>query len=120
MHTPVRDRDVIAVVRLLDEAAQNNRRAKSSQPRHRRGLYKRKDATLAKALVMAPEQFIVDSIERETPLTVGLTHRFSPRRVHVQPGLMPPEVQAILAELPRAYEQDVLPCGPSEGRGWRQ
>ena len=99
MTTIVRDRDIIAVVRALDEAAEYNRRAKVCPRQHRRGLYRRKDLALQEALLTGPEQFFVDSNDEGDPPILGVSHRFSSRRFHVRPDLLPPDIQTVLAEM---------------------
>jgi len=99
MNTVVTDRQVIAVVRALDEAAEFNRRAKTCPRQHSRGLYRRKDLALQRALSLGPEKFYIDSVSQEDPPILGITHRFSARRFHVRPERMPQEVQDMLAAM---------------------
>ena len=106
MTTIVRDRDIIAVVRALDEAAEYNRRAKICPREHRRGLYRRKDLALQEALRIGAEQFYIDTADGGDPPILGVTHRFSSRRFHVRPDLLPPDIQNVLAELDTVMEGD--------------
>jgi hypothetical protein len=104
MNDTITDRQVIAVVRVLDKAAEFNRRAKACPRQHSRGLYRRKDLALQEALTLGPGQFYVDSIEQSASAMVGVTHKFSARRFHIRRDLMPREIQDALAETP-ASEQ---------------
>ena len=88
------------VARALDEAAAYNRQAKCCHPQHIERLYRRKDKALQAAIEADSGQFIIDSVSEGCPLILGLSHRLSSRRFHLRPDRMPPEVQAILAQLP--------------------
>lgn len=111
MNLTVRDRDIIAVVRALDEAAEFNRRAKVCPRQHRRGLYRRKDMALQEALMAGPDQFYVDSSDGGDPPILGVTHKFSDRRFHLRPDTMPRETQDLLNQLVR--DREVLEPRPS-------
>jgi hypothetical protein len=110
MNTTIRDRDVIAVVRALDVAGEFNRRAKSCPPQHRRGLYRRKDQALREALMIGPEQFFIDSSDGGDPPILGVTHKYSARRFHIRPDLLPSEIQDVLAEMSMSAEADSGVC----------
>jgi len=104
MTTIVRDRDIIAVVRALDEAAEYNRQAKICPREHRRGLYRRKDLALQEAILAGLEQFYIDSSDGGDPPILGVSHRFSSRRFHIRPDLMPPDIRDVLAEMDSMME----------------
>jgi hypothetical protein len=110
MNATIRDRDVIAVVRALDAAGEFNRRAKSCPPQHRRGLYRRKDMALQEALMLGPGQFYVDSTDGGDPPILGVTHKYSARRFHIRPDMMPLEIQDALAEMSMSAEIDSGVC----------
>ncbi len=116
MNPTIRDRDVIAVVRALDEAAEFNRRAKICPRQHRRGLYRHKDAALQKALMTGPDQFFVDSSDGGDPPILGITHKFSARRFHIRPDLLPTEVQDALAEMAVTAETGSDGCAMQHAR----
>jgi len=111
MASIIRDRDIIAVVRALDEAAEYNRRAKVCPREHRRGLYRRKDLALQEALLAGPKQFYVDDSDGGDPPILGVSHRFSSRRFHVRPDRMPPEIQDVLAEMDNVMEGEGAASG---------
>ncbi|MFP4105887.1 MAG: hypothetical protein ACLFVU_07310 [Phycisphaerae bacterium] len=115
--TTVDDRAVIRIARLLDQAGEYNRRAKLGPRQHSRGLYKRKDAILQQVLIEAAGQFVIDSILREEPLILGVSHRHTARRFHLRPDRLSPETRAIIKALPRtgtaADEEDSCAGGAS-------
>ena len=87
---------VRAVIHLLQRADRFNRLAKGCPREHRRSFYRLKDQALARALAGGDEQFEVDSIHARVPLTLGLTHLASGRRVHVRPYRLGGEIQMLL------------------------
>jgi hypothetical protein len=97
---PVRSRterlSIKAVVRLLERANGFNRLAKKCPPQHRTGFYELKDKALADAIAVGGDQFTVDSVTPWSPLTLGLTHGPSGRRVHLCPHRLPLETQVVL------------------------
>lgn len=107
MNDKAQANDAAAVTMELDLAATRNRHAKSSLQQHRRALYRRKDKALATALLAGDDQFVVDSVQQVNPLVLGLSHKLSLRRFHVRPASMPPEIQKMLTQLPRADACDV-------------
>ena len=65
---------------------------------------------LQEALILGPGQFYVDSSDGGDPPILGVTHRYSARRFHVRPDLMPLEIQEALAEMPMTAEADHYVC----------
>jgi hypothetical protein len=65
---------------------------------------------LQEALMIGPGQFYVDSTDGGDPPILGVTHRYSARRFHVRPDLMPPEIQDVLAEMSMMAEADSGVC----------
>lgn len=116
MNPTIRDRDIIAVVRALDEAAEFNRRAKTCPRQHRRSLYRHKDSALQKALTIDPNQFYIDDNDGGNPPVLGISHTRSSRRFHVRPDLMPVEIQDMLAEMSMTAEADNGLCGMQPAR----
>lgn len=102
MKQAIVDPEVVAVTKALDEAASHNALAKVAPPQHRRGLYRRKDRALIRALRLAPDQFVVDSASRNWTLILGLSHTRSSRQFHLRPESLPPDVVVVVASLPGA------------------
>jgi hypothetical protein len=92
---------VRAVVRLRERANGFNRLAKQCPRQHRMGFYDLKDKALAHAIAVGSDQLEVDSVLPGSPLTLGLTHVPSGRRVHLCPHRLPRETQLVLQTMAR-------------------
>ena len=88
-------------VRLLAKADRFNRLAKQASGTDRLAWYRQKDRALDLAIRQAPTEFVVDSVEQDGRLLLGLTHVLSGRRVHLEPYRLSLQAQAVLHRMAR-------------------
>lgn len=98
MYTCIRTKRTVC---LLAEADRFNRLAKQASGADRPAWYRRKDKALDLAIRQAAAEFVVDSVEQNDRLLLGLTHVPSGRRVHLEPYRLSLQAQAALHRLAR-------------------
>lgn len=114
-------------VRLLATADRFNRLAKTASGVERMAWYRQKDRALDQAICQAPTEFVVDSVEQDDRLLLGLTHLPSGRRVHLVPYRLTLRAQIVLYRKAkkaglqynflRLASNDVLPEGLADRLG---
>ncbi|MCY2927942.1 MAG: hypothetical protein NTV86_00320 [Planctomycetota bacterium] len=90
------------VVQLLAMADQCNRVAKQACTSDQGTWYRKKDRALDQAIREAPEEFVVDSMQVNGQLVLGITHRPSGRRIHMVPNRLTLQAQVVLHRMARS------------------
>jgi len=80
-------------------ACRLNKRAKTKGATERQRLYDLKYRLWSEVITHSPADVFVDSLLKRMPLTLGITHRPTGYRCHIEVYRMPGEAQIILNEL---------------------